>query len=133
MATFTKNLRETLIAISREMFPHKFLEKGFYGKVVDSIWKGVEEGQRKQLEAGVRLLEKKYESPFVEVDSTCLGATNSPVSIMSACDEHMSHSCTISYKNENFARVLPTYPHSLLLRKIVLKVPSEPEHPWLPN
>ena len=70
MANFNSNLRETLIAISREMFPHKFIEKSVYARVVDSIGEDLEERQREQLEAGVKLLDEKHELPFVELTNT---------------------------------------------------------------
>ena len=67
MTKIDKYLRETLIAISQEMFPHKFLGKDVYARIIDRFDGELEERQKKQLEVGVKLLDSKYEKPFLKL------------------------------------------------------------------
>ncbi|MBJ80514.1 MAG: hypothetical protein CMH60_04280 [Myxococcales bacterium] len=62
-----KPLRETLIAISQEMFPHQFLEKVFYGKAIDRFYEDLEESQKSQLRADVKNLDEQTEDSFLEL------------------------------------------------------------------
>ena len=62
-----KHLRETLIAISQEMFPHQFLEKVFYGKAIDRFYEDLEESQKSQLRADVKNLDEQTEDSFLEL------------------------------------------------------------------
>jgi len=67
MTEVDKHLRETLIAISQQMFPHRGLAKEVYARVIDRIDSELEEWQKMTLEAGVRHLDEKYETPFLEL------------------------------------------------------------------
>ena len=67
MTEVDKHLRETLIAISQQMFPHRVLAKEVYARVIDRIDNELEKWQKIVLEAGVRRLDEKYETPFLEL------------------------------------------------------------------
>ena len=71
MTEVDKHLRDTLIAISQQMFPHRVLSKEVYARVIDRIDQELEEWQKIAVVAGVRCLDEKYEMPFLELSENC--------------------------------------------------------------
>ena len=71
MKEVDKHFRETLIAISQEMFPHRALSKEVYARVIDRIDEELEEWQKTGIEAGVKHLDQTYETPFLELSENC--------------------------------------------------------------
>ena len=71
MKEVDKHFRETLIAISQEMFPHRALSKEVYARVIDRIDEELEEWEKIDLQEGVRHLDERFEVPFLELSADC--------------------------------------------------------------